>query len=118
MSSTEHQPFGVVIVGGGVAGLEAALALRDMAGDRAAITMVAPDPDFVYRPLRVKEPFAEPEVHHYPLDEIARDIGLELKQDRLQWLDAARRVVHSCPVGGIGHDRRRSKDSVNRSATS
>jgi sulfide:quinone oxidoreductase len=36
----------VVIAGGGIAGLEALIALRDLAGDRVALTLVAPDPDF------------------------------------------------------------------------
>ena len=47
----------VVIAGGGVAGLEALLALQDLAGDRASLTLVAPQPDFLYRPLLVEEPF-------------------------------------------------------------
>jgi NADPH-dependent 2,4-dienoyl-CoA reductase/sulfur reductase-like enzyme len=37
----------VVIVGGGVAGIEALLALHDLAGDRAELTLVAPQPDFL-----------------------------------------------------------------------
>jgi sulfide:quinone oxidoreductase len=37
----------VVIVGGGVAALEALMALRDPAGDRIGVTLVAPEPDFV-----------------------------------------------------------------------
>jgi NADH dehydrogenase FAD-containing subunit len=47
----------VRIVGGGVAGVEALLALRDLAGDRAQLTLIAPEPDFVYKPLLVEEPF-------------------------------------------------------------
>jgi sulfide:quinone oxidoreductase len=35
----------VVIVGGGVAGLEALLGLRAMAGDRVRLTLAAPDRD-------------------------------------------------------------------------
>ena len=46
----------VVIGGGGVAGLEALLALHALAGDRVQLTLVAPDPDFAYRPLAVAEP--------------------------------------------------------------
>lgn len=95
MSSSDQQPFKVVIVGGGVAGLEAALALRDLAGERVAVTMLAPDPEFVYRPLRVREPFAGPGARHYPLDEIARDIEIDLKQDAFKWLAPAGRVVHT-----------------------
>ena len=33
----------VLIVGGGVAALEALMALRDLAGDRVAITLIAPE---------------------------------------------------------------------------
>ncbi len=104
MSSTDQQPFKVVIVGGGVAGLEASLALRDLAGDRVAITMVAREPEFVYRPLRVREPFAEPAARHYPLDEIARDIGIDLKRDEFKWLDPAGRVVHTATGEQLRYD--------------
>ena len=38
--------FRVVIAGGGVAGLEALLALRDMAGDRVDLTLLAPEAEF------------------------------------------------------------------------
>ena len=48
----------VVIAGGGVAGLEALLALHSMAGERVSLRLIAPDPDFSYRPLAVAEPFA------------------------------------------------------------
>ena len=48
----------VVVAGGGVAGLEAVLALTDIVGTHVRITLVAPDDDFVYRPLSVGEPFA------------------------------------------------------------
>ncbi len=41
------EPYRVVIVGGGVAGLEAALALNDLAGERVAPVILAPESDFV-----------------------------------------------------------------------
>lgn len=84
-----------MIAGGGVAGLEAALALRDLAGERVATTMLAPEPEFVYRPLRVREPFGDPSARHYALDDIARDIGIELRQDAFKSLDPERRIVHT-----------------------
>ena len=37
----------VVVAGGGIAGLEALLALADLAGGRADLTLVAPEPEFV-----------------------------------------------------------------------
>ena len=57
MAGTDRTPH-IVIVGGGVAGLEALMALRDLAGDRVELTLVAPDPDFKYKPLAVEEPFS------------------------------------------------------------
>jgi sulfide:quinone oxidoreductase len=95
MNSNEHQPFRVLIAGGGVAALEAALALRDLAGDRVRTTLLAPEPEFVYRPMRVREPFAYGGARHYPLEDIARDIGAELKQDAFKRLDPVARVVHT-----------------------
>jgi sulfide:quinone oxidoreductase len=47
-----------LIAGGGVAALEAALALRELAGERIGTTMLCPEPEFVYRRMRVREPFA------------------------------------------------------------
>jgi sulfide:quinone oxidoreductase len=95
MNPNDKQPFEVLIAGGGVAGLEAALALKDLAGDRVAITMLTPEAEFVYRPLRVREPFASPAARHYPLEEIARDVGFELKLDAFKWLEPSRRTVHT-----------------------
>ena len=95
VSHAEQKPLKVVIAGGGVAGLEAALALRGLAGERVDMTMLAPEPEFVYRPLRVREPFAGSEARHYALDEIARDIGLELRQDAFTRLEPERRIVHT-----------------------
>ena len=63
----------MVIIGGGVAGIEALLALRDLAGDRASLTMVAPDPDFVYKPLLVEEPFGLGPPDQYALAPLAEE---------------------------------------------
>jgi sulfide:quinone oxidoreductase len=49
--------YRVVIAGGGVAALEAMVALRTLAEDRVDIELLAPDRDFFYRPLAVAEPF-------------------------------------------------------------
>jgi sulfide:quinone oxidoreductase len=59
----------VVIVGGGVAALEALLALSETAQGHVEITLVAPEPRLTYRPLAVAEPF-----------EITEPPGVDLKR--------------------------------------
>lgn len=59
--------FRVVVAGGGVAGLEAVLALRDLAAARVEMTLLSPDPDFVYRPMAIAEPFARGHAARHPL---------------------------------------------------
>ncbi len=95
MASNSAQLFIVVIAGGGVAALEAALALRALAGERISTTILCPEPEFIYRPMRVREPFGYSAARRYPLDEVARDAGAELKQDAFKRLDRERHVVHT-----------------------
>jgi sulfide:quinone oxidoreductase len=95
MSSGGRTRLRAVIVGGGVAGLEAALALRDLAGERISATLLTPAPEFVYRPMRVREPFGYSAARHYSLEKIAGDIGLELVLDAFGWLDPNRRLLHT-----------------------
>ena len=59
----------VVVAGGGVAGLETLVALRALAGDRVAATLVAPDDAFAMRALDVFEPFGLGRAHRYALAE-------------------------------------------------
>ena len=62
ISPTRH----VVILGGGVAGLELLIALHDLARDRVRITLVSASPDFTYRPHTVAEPFSLGHAEHHP----------------------------------------------------
>jgi len=94
----------VVIAGGGVAALEAALALRDLAGDRITTTLLAPTVTFVYRPARVKEPFGYAAAHTYPLADIARDIGVELVPTALESLDTSRSTLRTADGRELGYD--------------
>lgn len=93
--SPSSEPFNVVIAGGSVAALEAALALGDLAGYRIRTTLIAPNAEFVYRPMTVREPFAYGIAQRYPLSEVAADIGAKLVTDSLTIVDARKRVVHT-----------------------
>jgi sulfide:quinone oxidoreductase len=77
----------IVIAGGGVAGLEGLLALRRALADRARLTLIAPDPDFTYRPLAVAEPFGLGHAHRVPLTRFTEDTGAELVLDGVSAVD-------------------------------
>ena len=79
----------IAIAGGGVAGLEALLALHELAGDRVSLTLIAPDPDFSYRPMAVAEPFALGGAHRVPLTSFAEETGAELVQAAVIGVDDA-----------------------------
>jgi sulfide:quinone oxidoreductase len=89
------EKLAVVIAGGGVAALEAALALADLAPERTDVKVLAPNSEFVYRPLAVREPFAYGPTRTYPLRPIVQDAGAELIADRLAWVDPEGRVAHT-----------------------
>jgi sulfide:quinone oxidoreductase len=97
-------PAHVVIVGGGVAALEALIALRELAGDRPRVTMLAPEPDFVYRPLSVAEPFCLGHAAHHPLADIARDFDAELVRGALAAVDPAGRTVTTTDGATLSYD--------------
>jgi sulfide:quinone oxidoreductase len=84
-------PLRVLVAGGGVVGLETLLALRDLAGERVRCTLLTPEPEFVYRPMAVAEPFARGSAARHRLDAIARDVDAELVEGRLVEVDAAAR---------------------------
>src|SRR5215218_6412478 len=83
----------IVIAGGGVAGLEALLALHAIAGDRAGLTLIAPDPEFSYRPVAVAQPFALGGANRVPLTEFTEAAGAELVIGALAGVDDGAREL-------------------------
>jgi len=79
--TSSDQPLHVVVAGGGVAGLETVMALRDLAGGRVRITLLEPSTNFVYRPLTVGEPFALGPARAVSLAQFARDFDCEVVHD-------------------------------------
>ena len=94
----------MVIVGGGVAALETALALADLAPDRTDVTVIAPNSEFVYRPMVVREPFAYGAAHRYPLASIVHQAGAELITGALGWIDPVTRTIHTEADDSIEYD--------------
>jgi sulfide:quinone oxidoreductase len=90
----------VVIVGGGVAALEAMIALHDLAPRRVHVTLVARDPDFVYRPLKLGESFGLGRRTRHSLARAARDFGATFVAGTVEAVDPAAREVR-CTGGTI-----------------
>jgi len=80
----------VLIVGGGVAALEAALALRAMAGDRLDVELRSPRGEFVYRPFAIGEPRGGV-VLRYDLAALAEWIGVSFRLGSVVAVDAGAR---------------------------
>ena len=97
-------PTKVLIAGAGVAGLEAALALRALAGDLLEVQLVAPEADFVYRPLAVAEPFRVGEAHRFPLQRLTDAAGAELTRASVRSVDAERRLIVTSDGDALHYD--------------
>jgi sulfide:quinone oxidoreductase len=93
-----------VIVGGGVGGLEAALALRELAPDVVDVELVSSELHFFYRPLAVVEPFGLGSVHRWELGELAHRAGARFSPGTLTAVDVERRVARLASGGEIEYD--------------
>ena len=85
----------VLIAGGGVAALEAALALRKIAADLVEIELLAPEERFSYRPLAVAAPFNGTQPIMFELAELAAEIGASVTRGALTGIDAWRHEAHT-----------------------
>jgi sulfide:quinone oxidoreductase len=94
----------VVIVGGGVAALESALALSHLAPELTDVTLIAPNLEFVYRPMVVREPFAYSSASRYPFRRMVGDAGATLLEERLAWIDPGKHMVHTDTGKAIEYD--------------
>ncbi len=76
-------PMRVLVAGGGVAGMEAILALRELVPEAVDITLLAPESTFAYRPMAVAVPFARGHVQRLHLAEFAREASTRLVRGEL-----------------------------------
>lgn len=94
----------VLIAGGGVAALEAALALEDLAGDRAEVTICSPRPNFVYRPYAVGVPYGVSRVTTYWLEPLAAAAGARYRCDSIVSVDRENRLAVTHDGDSIPYD--------------
>ena len=83
----------IVIAGGGAAGLETMLALRALAGERVDLTLIAPDDEFVFRPLSTEPPYSVGRGRQVALGHAARDAGAGFLATTIDAVDPAARIA-------------------------
>lgn len=83
----------MLIAGGGVAGLEAAVALDQLAGDRVEVEICAPRREFLYRPFAVGEPYRAAHVYRYDLEDLASRCGARFRWTSISSIDPTRRLA-------------------------
>lgn len=84
-----------MIVGGGIAALEAVLALRELAPRAIRVTVLAPEAEFTYRPLAAVEPFGLGRMRRLALADLAAEFGFAHVRDRLRSVEPSGRTLRS-----------------------
>ena len=90
MTAAGRRSFKALIVGGGVAGLEAMLALRALAPDLVDVEAVSAERHFYYRPLAVAATFGLGKVRRWEASDLARTAGADFSLDVLAAVDTDR----------------------------
>jgi sulfide:quinone oxidoreductase len=83
----------VLVIGGGVGALEAAIALKHLAGDWVEVEICAGRSDFVYRPFAVGEPYGASRVLRYDLERLAELCDAEFRPENVAALDPGLRYA-------------------------
>lgn len=93
-----------MIAGGGIAGLETLIALRSLVEQPLEITLVASQPDFVYRPMLVEEPFSPEPAERLGLADLAAELDARFVQRAVEAVDP---TAHEVTLEGgeeVGYD--------------
>jgi sulfide:quinone oxidoreductase len=94
----------VLIAGGGVAALEAAIALHELAGERAEVAMCSPREDFIYRPFAVAAPYGASRPMRYDLAELAERCGASFHRATIGSVDGEAQRAHTHDGDEIAYD--------------
>jgi sulfide:quinone oxidoreductase len=96
--------YRVLIAGGGVAALEAMVALRTLAEERVDIELLAPDRDFFYRPLAAAEPFGTGETLRFDIRALATGSGARHRIGSLAAVSAVQRRATTAHGESLAYD--------------
>ena len=93
-----------MICGGGVAAVEAVLALRARFAVGMEVHLVAPNRQFVYQPLAVAAPFGLAETRLFELAELAGEQSIELHVDSLESVDGDEKRIRLVSGAVLSYD--------------
>lgn len=102
--STHIAPLRVVIVGGGIAALEAVLALHELADARLRVTLIAPEPDFTLRPMAVAAPFSRGHSASLPLAQVMAEHSGRFIRAAVRRVDADAHTVTLTTGAKVAYD--------------
>jgi sulfide:quinone oxidoreductase len=94
----------VVIAGGGIAALELVLGLDALVDDRVAVTLVAPEDHFTYRPPCHGRPLTLGDTQRYRLQRLADDLGALLIPDGLAAVAPERHEITTTGGKTVAYD--------------
>jgi sulfide:quinone oxidoreductase len=94
----------IVVAGGGVAAIEAILALRALAGPRPAITLLTGDPEFSPPATSVATPFGFGPPASLPLEPLAARHSVQLRIGLLEEVDVIRRTAIPVDADPLPYD--------------
>lgn len=91
----EDKQLKIVIAGGGVAAVEAMLALRQLVAARVELELIAPNEELVLPALGVAEPFGIAAPPAIPIADVCGDLDATHRRDALQGVDAGARTART-----------------------
>jgi sulfide:quinone oxidoreductase len=91
--TSDPKSLRVVVAGAGVGGLETLVALRALVGHSVALTLVAPEDEFVVRALDVAEPFGLGHPQRYGLDEVTTELDATFRHDAVHRVEREDRML-------------------------
>ena len=94
----------IVVIGGGVAGIESALALRTKLGAQARITLLTDQENFLFKPHLIYLPFGmSVERVSIPLSKPMSRAGIDLYVTRVRGIDPIQKQINT-DMGDFGYD--------------
>src|SRR4051812_9018736 len=101
LHSARHR---VVIVGAGIAGLEALIALHELANDLVDVTLVTPSDHLTIKAWGVLAPFEDAPASAYDVERVCADHGAAYRQDAVHAVQRAHRQVLTRSGATLAYD--------------